>query len=127
MISRFGSEVKRKTSGKMLALFNHILKGVPIVYQGEELGMLNWPFELDQVNDIDVLNYYDILVKEKKVYTDEQFLEIARKVSRDNPRTPMQWDNSMNGGFSQNDPWLPSNYDYAEINEEESLRNPDGL
>lgn len=111
----------------MLATFNHLIRGAPIIYQGEEIGQLNWPFNYDQINDIDVLNFYQILVKEKQIYTDEQFLEVARKVSRDNARTPVQWNNMINGGFSKSDPWLPTNYDFAEINYEESVNNPASL
>ncbi len=78
MISRFGSEIKRNISGKMLAIFNHFINGIPLVYQGEEIGMLNWPFKFEEINDVDVLNHYQEYVVKKKVYTHDEFFKIVR-------------------------------------------------
>lgn len=73
----------------MLATFNILLRGTPIIYQGEEIGMENWNFTFEQIDDIDILNHYKEYVLEKKLLTKEQFMKVAHYISRDNARTPM--------------------------------------
>lgn len=122
ILSRWGNEVTRTISGKMLATFNFLLKGTPIIYQGEEIGMINNKFTLSEFDDIEIKSWYKILVEQKKIYTKEQYLEICNKVARDHARTPMQWDSSLYAGFSKSEPWLIMNDTYGEINVEDSMK-----
>ena len=105
-ISRFGSEDKYwKESGKLFAGIIHLMRGTPYIYQGEEIGMLNTHFtDISQYRDVESLNYYNILLDEGK--TKEEALNIINQRSRDNCRTPMQWDSSVNDGFSKGEPWI---------------------
>lgn len=128
VISRWGNEIEYRTeSGKMLALFNHAMKGMPIVYQGEEIGMVSWKFTFEQINDIEILQNYQELVVEQKIYTKEEFMKVARYISRDSARTPMQWDNSDNAGFTTGKPWLPVSESYKTINADEELKNENSI
>ena len=105
-ISRFGDETTYwKESGKLFAGLIHLMRGTPYVYQGEEIGMLNTHFShINQYRDVESLNYYDILLEEGK--SSEEALEIINARSRDNCRTPMQWDSSKNAGFTTGQPWI---------------------
>ncbi len=105
-ISRFGDETTYwKESGKLFAGLIHLMRGTPYVYQGEEIGMLNTHFShIKQYRDVESLNYYDILLEEGK--SSEEALEIINARSRDNCRTPMQWDSSKNAGFTTGQPWI---------------------
>lgn len=105
-ISRFGNETTYfKESGKMLAAMIHLMRGTPYIYQGEEIGMLNTHFtSIDQYRDVESLNYYSILTEEGK--SAEEALHIINERSRDNGRTPVQWDDSEYAGFSDADPWI---------------------
>ncbi len=107
IVSRMGDEKAYwKESAKMLAGMIHFMRGTPYIYQGEEIGMLNAHYpSIDQYRDVESLNYYQILLEEGK--TKEEALEILAARSRDNSRTPMQWDEGMYGGFSEAEPWLP--------------------
>ena len=120
VVSRFGdasTEASRVTSAKMLAACLHLMKGTPYIYQGEELGMTNAPLErLEDCNDLEIINAYRELVEEDKVLSHEQFMAGVRAHGRDNARTPMQWDNTPNGGFTSGTPWIGVNPNYRTIN-----------
>ncbi|SDB19449.1 trehalose-6-phosphate hydrolase [Pseudobutyrivibrio sp. YE44] len=106
IISRFGNEDKYwKESGKLFGGLIHLMRGTPYVYQGEEIGMLNTHFtDINQYKDVESLNYYNILLEQGKSSTEA--LDIINQRSRDNCRTPMQWDSSDNDGFSTGNPWI---------------------
>lgn len=130
IVSRWGDdeyEAYRVKSAKMLGTFNQMLKGLPIVYQGEEIGMTDWKFNLDQVDDVEIKRNYKELVVEKKLFTDEEFLKAARYCSRDNARTPVQWTDGENAGFSSVKPWLPVNDSYKTINVQNSLKDKNSI
>ena len=105
-ISRFGNEEKYwKESGKLFAGIIHFMRGTPYIYQGEEIGMLNTHFtDISQYRDVESLNYFKILQEEGK--TSDEALSIINERSRDNCRTPMQWDSSVNDGFTTGTPWI---------------------
>ncbi len=106
IVSRMGDEQAYwKESAKMLAGMIHFMRGTPYIYQGEEIGMLNAHFpSIEKYRDVESLNYYEILLKKGK--TKEEALEILGARSRDNSRTPMQWNGERYGGFSTAEPWL---------------------
>lgn len=114
IVSRMGDEkIYWKESAKMLAGMIHLMRGTPYVYQGEELGMLNAHFpSIEQYRDVESLNYYQILLEEGK--TEAEALEILSARSRDNARTPMQWNGKKYGGFSDTEPWIPMSAEFRE-------------
>ena len=129
-ISRYGNDSKEyhDVSAKMLATCLHMMQGTPYVYQGEELGMTNVPFEsIDQFRDLDSINAYHELVEDQKVFTHEEMMRYLRYKSRDNARTPFQWDDSENAGFSTGNPWIMVNPNYTEINAKAQLADPDSV
>ena len=102
------------------------MRGTPYIYQGEEIGMTNYPFEtLAQVEDIESLNYAREALE--KGVSIEEIMDSIRVIGRDNARTPMQWDESKNAGFSTGQPWLAVNPNYEEINVQEALANPESI
>ena len=107
IVSRLGDETAYwKQSAKMLAGLIHFMRGTPYIYQGEEIGMLNAHYpSIEQYRDVESLNYYQILLKNGK--TEKEALETLAARSRDNSRTPMQWNGERYGGFSEVEPWLP--------------------
>ena len=127
VISRFGSDDKyHKESGKMLATLIHCLRGTPYIYQGEEIGMTNPHFKsIEQYRNVESLNHYQIL--QDKGMTKEQDLMILDVHSRDNSRTPMQWDDSINAGFTTGTPWIQTADNYTEINVKNSLEDKDSI
>lgn len=127
VISRFGSDDKyHKESGKMLATLIHCLRGTPYIYQGEEIGMTNPHFKsIEQYRDVESLNHYQIL--QDKGMTKEQALMILDVHSRDNSRTPMQWDDSINARFTTGTPWIQTADNYTEINVKNSLEDKDSI
>lgn len=129
MLSRWGNDEEyREVSAKMLATCLHMMQGTPYVYQGEELGMTNMPFQnISEFRDLDSINGYQEMVVEKKVMTPEEMLACLRKKSRDNARTPMQWDTGKYAGFSTAKPWIDVNPNYTEINAAEQLKRPDSV
>ena len=115
-VSLYGDDKKyRARSAKMLCAIMHMLPGTPYVYQGEEIGMADVSYDsIDDYDDIDTRNFYS-----EKIATGsspEEALAEARLISRDNARSPMQWDDSANAGFSSGHPWLGVNPDYTEWN-----------
>ena len=129
-ISRYGNDSPeyREVSAKMLATCLHMMQGTPYVYQGEELGMTNVPFtSIDQFRDLDSINAYRELVEEQKVFTSEEMMRYLRYKSRDNARTPFQWDDSENAGFSTGTPWIMVNPNYKEINAKDQLERADSV
>lgn len=129
-VSRFGndSEKYHDVSAKMLATCLHMMQGTPYVYQGEELGMTNVPFEeVGQFRDLDSINAYYELVEDQKVFTHEEMMRYLRYKSRDNARTPFQWDDSENAGFTEGAPWIMVNPNYKEINAKKQLADPNSV
>jgi oligo-1,6-glucosidase len=128
VVSRFGddsTEEYRIKSAKLLACCLYLMRGTPFVYQGEELGMTNAPLaKLEDCRDIEVFNAYRELVEEKKLLTCERLMNSVRKCGRDNARTPMQWDNSPNGGFTAGKPWIAVNPNYKIINAASQVNDP---
>lgn len=116
IVSRIGDEGKyRVQSAKMLATALHCLRGTPYIYQGEEIGMTNAGFDhISQYRDIETLNIFNELKLKGK--TEEQIYESLRRKSRDNARTPMQWDDTENAGFTGGTPWISVIGNYKEIN-----------
>lgn len=110
----------------MLAAALHMLRGTPYIYQGEEIGMTNAYFtDIGQYVDVESTNIYKVLL-DKGIPKDE-VIHILQERSRDNARTPMQWDAGDNGGFSDVTPWLQSIANYREINVENTLKDPDSI
>lgn len=126
IVSRIGNEKEyRVKSAKCLATAIHGLKGTPYIYQGEEIGMTNAGYtSIDEYMDIESLNYYNILKLQGK--SEEEVIRILGAKSRDNSRTPMQWDASENAGFTKGTPWLKVCDRYKEINTE-SRHEPDSI
>ena len=120
-VSRFGDDRKYwKESAKMLATLIHMMRGTPYIYQGEEIGMTNAGYtSIDQYRDVESTNYFAILRAEGK--SEEEALHIIGERSRDNGRTPMQWDASEFAGFTAGESWLgiPANHSYINVESEE--------
>lgn len=126
-VSRFGDDrTYRVQSAKMLATAIHGMRGTPYIYQGEEIGMTNAYFRsIDQYRDVESLHYFDIL-KEKGV-AEAEIYEILRQRSRDNGRTPMQWNGGHEAGFTSGRPWIEVNENYRQIHVEASLADEDSI
>lgn len=126
IVSRIGNDGEyRIQSAKCFATAVHGLKGTPYIYQGEEIGMTNAGFtSIDEYVDIESLNYYNILKQEGK--SQEEVIRILGAKSRDNSRTPMQWNNSENAGFTTGTPWLKVCDRYTEINTMD-VENPNSI
>lgn len=114
------------TSKKMLAALNFMLRGLPFIYQGQELGMENIPFKsIDEVDDISTLDEYKVALDAG--LTPEAALKAVARRSRDNARTPMQWTGGENAGFTAGTPWLRVNPNYTAINVEKESGDPDSV
>jgi len=127
-VSRFGDDGEfRERSATMLATVLHLHRGTPYVYQGEELGMTGAHFErIDQYRDIESLNHFAEALEHGRA-TEESLLEALRASSRDNSRTPVQWDATENAGFTTGEPWIAVNPNYPEINAAEQHDNPSSV
>lgn len=129
VVSRFGndSEAYRVISAKMLATCLHMMKGTPYIYQGEELGMTNVYFDkLEDYRDIESINAFHQYVDSGIVKADDM-MRYLKEISRDNARTPMQWDDSKNAGFTDGTPWINVNPNYKEINAKAAVADPDSV
>lgn len=125
IISRYGSEKFWKESGKMLAVCYLFQQGTPFVYQGQEIGMLNWRPEDPQLyEDVQTRWQYDHAALNQ---SPEKRLQRLWRSSRDSARTPMQWDSSRHAGFTTGDPWLPVNHNYCQINVAQQEEDPDSI
>ena len=128
-VSRFGNDnpAYRETSAKMLATCLHMMQGTPYVYQGEELGMTNVYFDkLEDYRDIESINFFTELT-EAGLMTPEYMMKCLMLRSRDNARTPMQWDDSEQAGFTDGESWIKVNPNYKEINAAQQLEDPNSI
>lgn len=127
IVSRFGDEGQYwKESAKMLATFVHMLRGTPYIYQGEEIGMTNAHFRtLEEYRDVEAINHYHILIERGN--SESEALNILAHRSRDNSRTPMQWNSGKNAGFSEGESWIGINGNYTQINVENEEADDDSI
>lgn len=127
IVSRLGDEQQYwKVSAKMLAASIHLMRGTPYIYQGEEIGMTNPHFEdIEQYRDVESLNYYRILLDQGK--TSKEAMEILMERSRDNSRTPVQWNDQKNAGFSEGTPWIGLCKNYTKINISTQMQQTDSI
>lgn len=127
IVSRFGNDTEYRTkSAKMLAICLHMMKGTPYIYQGEEIGMTNVKFEnFDEYQDIETLN----MIKEKRDlgWSDDRIMKAIYTKGRDNARTPFQWDDSENAGFTTGNPWIQINPRYKEVNATSAVSDKDSI
>lgn len=128
IVSRFGDDGKyRVESAKMLATVLHMMQGTPYIYQGEEIGMTNVRFSsIDHYRDIETLNMYKVKVLEEG-QDEVKVMESIYAKGRDNARTPMQWDDSPNAGFTTGTPWIGVNPNYKEINVKQALADKNSI
>ena len=126
-VSRFGDDGEfRVESAKLLATVLHLHRGTPYVYQGEELGMTNVPFEdAGSFQDIESVNYYRAATGQGLLV--EEVLDALRLGSRDNARSPVQWDGSPHAGFTTGEPWFPVHPNHVEVNAEQALADPESV
>ena len=128
-VSRFGNDSPqyRDVSAKMLATCLHMMQGTPYIFQGEELGMTNYPFESpEDFRDIESINAYQEWCESGRVNHDI-FWPCITFISRDNARTPVQWDDTENAGFTTGIPWIQVNPNYKEINAKKEMSDPDSV
>ncbi|MBQ4164485.1 MAG: alpha,alpha-phosphotrehalase [Turicibacter sp.] len=127
VVSRLGDDKNyHEQSAKMLATAVHCLRGTPYIYQGEEIGMTNAYFnDINKYRDVESLNYYNIL--KEQGHTEEETYDIIMARSRDNSRTPMQWNDEVNAGFSEATPWLSVINNYETINVEKNLADENSI
>ncbi|REK64745.1 MAG: glucohydrolase [Cohnella sp.] len=126
-VTRYGNDGPyRVQSAKLLATMLHTLPGIPYIYQGEEIGMTGVRFDsIDQYNDIAMKNRYDEEVRKGR--DPQEVLQSLQALSRDNSRTPMQWNDSLHAGFTTGTPWINVNPNYKEINVEKDLSDPNSI
>lgn len=128
-VSRYGNTSTRelwKRSAKAIAMTYMLMKGTPYIYEGQELGMVNYPFkERSDFRDISATNDYKLLIGAGR--SDEEAISVLREMSRDNSRTPMQWDASEYAGFSSHEPWIAVNPSKEYINVEAEEADPDSI
>ena len=127
VVTRYGNDGKfHNESAKMLATTIHMMQGTPYIYQGEEFGMTDPKFtSIDQYRDVESLNMYEILKEKGK--SEEEVLEILRRKSRDNSRTPVQWNGEKNAGFTTGTPWIETATNYTEINAENAVKDQNSI
>jgi trehalose-6-phosphate hydrolase len=124
VVSRLGNDEQYRTeSAKMLAASVHLMQGTPYIYQGEEIGMTNPGFtDMSQYRDVESLNMYQLMVEQGDTAHDDM-MAILRQKSRDNSRTPMQWNDSKHAGFTQGTPWIGVAENYPQINAEAAVED----
>ncbi len=127
VVSRYGNDGKyHKESAKMLATTIHMMQGTPYIYQGEEIGMTNPYFKrIEDYRDVESINMYHIL--KDKGMNEEEIIQILQSKSRDNSRTPVQWNSEEHGGFTKGTPWIGVASNYKEINVENVLNDEDSI
>ena len=128
-VSRFGNDspLYREVSAKMLAICLHMMKGTPYIYQGEEIGMTNPYFDrLEDYRDVESIHAYEELT-ESGLVGREEMMQCLKVISRDNARTPMQWNKQRHAGFTEGIPWISVNSNYLSINAEDEKKKPDGV
>ncbi|MEW4271941.1 alpha,alpha-phosphotrehalase [Priestia megaterium] len=127
VVSRYGDdELYHNKSAKMLATTIHLMQGTPYIYQGEEIGMTNPKFSsIDEYRDVESLNVYEI--KRAQGMDENEILEILKHKSRDNSRTPVQWNDKPNAGFTKGKPWIHPADNYRKINVEKALEDKDSI
>ncbi|MCM3598407.1 alpha,alpha-phosphotrehalase [Metabacillus idriensis] len=127
IVSRYGNDGEyRIESAKMLATTIHMMQGTPYIYQGEEFGMTNPKFEsINEYRDVETLNTFEILKNAGK--SEEEIIEILKSKSRDNSRTPVQWNDSKHAGFTAGTPWIKPASNYPEINAENALQDENSV
>lgn len=130
-VSRFGDDSTPlfwEKSAKMLATSIYLLKGTPYIFQGEEIGMTNvFLKSIDECKDIESINAYDDFVNKKKIYTANQMMQVIRAKGRDNARTPFQWNDKENAGFTDGTPWIKLNPNYKQINVEQQKKDNNSI
>ncbi|MGF7048460.1 oligo-1,6-glucosidase [Paenibacillus sp. DS2015] len=126
-VSRFGNDGKyRVESAKMLATFIHMLEGTPYIYQGEEIGMTNIRMQsIDDYRDVETLNYVEQSLRQGM--SEEKIMQVLGDRSRDNARTPMQWNKSEHAGFTKGTPWINVNANFLDINVDAALQDPNSI
>ena len=123
IVSRWGNDREyRVESAKMFAILLHGMQGTPYIYQGEELGMTNAQYEIEEYRDIETLNMYRERLEAG--YTKEEIMRSIHAKGRDNGRTPMQWNDGENAGFTTGTPWIKVNPNYKDINAESQVKDP---
>ena len=126
IVSRWGDDgAYRVQSAKLLATMLHGMQGTPYIYQGEELGMTNVRLPIQDYQDVEIQNFYQKRLGEG--YPQEEIMNSIYAKGRDNARTPMQWDDSPNAGFTAGTPWLKVNPNYTAINAQSQLADPDSV
>ncbi|SDQ12113.1 alpha-glucosidase [Carnobacterium viridans] len=128
IVSSWGNDSPqyRVVSAKMFATFLHFLKGTPYIYQGEEIGLTNTPISsIEEVNDIESINMYNERMQQG--YNKEEIIHAINKKGRDNARRPIPWDESLNGGFSTETPWLALNPNYQDLNVKKDQQNEESI
>ena len=126
IVSRWGDDgACRADSAKALAVALHGLQGTPYIYQGEELGMTNAPYPVEELRDLESINAYNEMVEQGMSESDT--LAAIHRMMRDNARTPMQWTAGPHAGFTDGDPWMMVNPNYTEINAAAALADPDSV
>lgn len=127
IVSNWGNDGKyRLKSAKAFAILLHLMKGTPYIYQGEELGMTNYPFEsIKEVNDIESRNMF--AERLAAGHSENEIMDSIRRVGRDNARTPMQWTAGENAGFTDGKPWLAVNPNHEEINADQAMSDPNSV
>lgn len=128
MVSRFGNDnTYRVQSAKLLALLVLTMRGTPCIYQGSEIGMTNVDYQsIEDLDDVEAKNFFKIMQQEKGT-TAAEFLAIANEFGRDNVRTPIQWDDTIHGGFTRGTPWIKANPNYKDINVAQALTDQDSI
>ncbi|MDF2884044.1 MAG: alpha,alpha-phosphotrehalase [Clostridiaceae bacterium] len=127
VVSRFGNDKEyHNESAKMLATTIHLLQGTPYIYQGEEIGMTNPNFDkIQDYRDVESINAYDILKAKGK--SEKEIMDILKQKSRDNSRTPMQWNDSKNAGFTDGTPWINVSSNFLNINADNALKDKNSI
>ena len=126
IVSRWGDDgACRAGSAKALAVALHGLQGTPYIYQGEELGMTNAPYPVEELRDLESINAYNEMVE--RGMSESDALAAIHRMMRDNARTPMQWTADPHAGFTDGDPWMMVNPNYTEINAAAALADPDSV